>query len=149
MDGDTVRYQLIPEQPATLGEPDGRISPRLRQIAKIFKKAGFNVALNRRMDDWLKTHAMLVTVIAGAIYLADGSTITLAKSRESVRTLVRGLRQGFGLLRQQASQSSLKTLLCLSAFFQSYRNFICDIFWHARFQNRFWHATPMAYRARW
>ena len=98
LDGATVRYRLIPEQPTTLGEPDGRLSPRLRQIAKIFEEAGFTVALNRRMDDWLKTHAMLVTAIAGAIYLADGSTTALAESRESVQTLVRGVRQGIGLL---------------------------------------------------
>ena len=98
LDGATVRYRLIPEQPTTLGEPDGRLSPRLHQIAKIFEEAGFTVALSCRMDDWLKTHAMLVTAIAGAIYLADGSTIEIAKSRRSVRTLVRGVRQGFGLL---------------------------------------------------
>ena len=98
LDGATVRYRLIPEQPTTLGELDGRLSPRLHQIAKIFEEAGFTVALNRRMDDWLKTHAMLVTAIAGAIYLADGSTTALAKSRGSVRALVRGVRQGFSLL---------------------------------------------------
>ena len=98
LDGATVRYRLVPEQPTTLGEPNGRLSPRLLQIAKIFEEAGFTVALNRRMDDWLKTHAMLVIAIAGAIYLADGSTTALARSREGVRMLVRGLRQGFGLL---------------------------------------------------
>jgi len=97
-DGVTVRYRLIPEQPTTLGEPDGRLSPRLRQIAKIFEDSGFTVALSRRMDDWLKTHAMLVTAIAGAIYLANGSTSALAGSRESVRRLVQGIRQGFQLL---------------------------------------------------
>ena len=118
LDGATVRYRLIPEQPTTLGEPDGRLSPRLRQIAEIFEKAGFTVALNRRMDDWLKTHAMLVTAIAGAIYLANGSTSALAKSRESVRTLVRGVRQGFGLLAEAGvviEPKKLALLVCLPA----------------------------------
>ena len=98
LDGATVRYRLIPEQPTTLGEPDGSLSPRLLQVAKTLKEAGFPVALSRRMDDWLKTHAMLVTAIAGAIYLGNGSTMAVAKSRDSIRTLVRGIRQGFGLL---------------------------------------------------
>lgn len=98
LDGATVRYRLIPEQPTTLGEPDGRFSTRLRQVANVFEESGFSVALNRRMDDWLKTHAMLVTAISGAIYLANGSTIALASSRESIRTLVSGVRQGFHLL---------------------------------------------------
>ena len=118
LDGATVRYRLIPEQPTTLGEPDGRLSPRLRQIAEIFKRAGFTVAVNRRMDDWLKTHAMLVTAIAGAIYLANGSTSALAKSRESVRTLVRGVRQGFGLLAEAGvviEPKKLALLVCLPA----------------------------------
>ncbi len=98
LDGATVRYRLIPEQPTTIGEPDGSQSPRLRQIAKALESAGFTVALSRHMDDWLKTHAMLVTAIAGAIYLGHGSTAAVAKSRDSIRTLVRGIRQGFGLL---------------------------------------------------
>ena len=118
LDGATVRYRLIPEQPTTLGEPDGRLSPRLRQIAEIFERAGFTVAVNRRMDDWLKTHAMLVTAIAGAIYLANGSTSALAKSRESVRTLVRGVRQGFGLLAEAGvviEPKKLALLVCLPA----------------------------------
>jgi len=97
LDGATVRYRLIPEQPTTLGEPDGSLSPRLRQIAKALEQAGFPVALSRHMDDWLKTHAMLVTAIAGAIYLGHGSTAAVAKSRDSIRVLVRGIRQGFGL----------------------------------------------------
>ena len=98
LDGNTVRYRLIPQQPTTIGAPDGSLSPRLRQIAKALEQAGFPVALSRHMDDWLKTHAMLVTAIAGAIYLGHGSTAAVAKSRDSIRTLVRGIRQGFGLL---------------------------------------------------
>ena len=98
LDGAIVRYRLIPEQPTTVGEPDGSLSPRLRDIAKVLLAAGFNVALSRRMDDWLKTHAMLVTAIAGAIYLGHGSTAAVANSRDSIRVLVRGIRQGFGLL---------------------------------------------------
>ena len=77
---------------------DGSLSPRLRDIAKTLQAAGFTVARSRHMDAWLKTHAMLVTAIAGAIYLGHGSTAAVAKSRDSIRTLVRGIRQGFGLL---------------------------------------------------
>lgn len=101
-DGETVRYRLIAEQPTTLGECAGRFSPRLRNIARIFETAGFRVVLNRRMDDWLKTHAVFVTAIAGAIYLADGNPAALAASRDRVRTLVRGVRQGFHALRRAA-----------------------------------------------
>ena len=50
------------------------------------------------MEDWLKTHAVFVTAIAGAIYLAEGSSAALAGRPEAVRTLVRGVRQGFSAL---------------------------------------------------
>ena len=99
LDDATVRYRLIPEQPTTLGEPDGSLSPRLQQVEKILQQAGFPVALSRRMDDWLKTHAMLVTAIAGAIYLGHGSTTEVARSPDGIRVLVHGIRQGFGLLK--------------------------------------------------
>lgn len=114
-DGPTVRYRLIPEQPTTLGEPDGSLSPRLRQVARIFEEAGFKVALNRRMDDWLKTHAVFVTAIAGAIYLADGSATVLAASREGVGTLVRGIRQGFHALSEAGVTIEPKKLAWLFA----------------------------------
>jgi 2-dehydropantoate 2-reductase len=94
----TVRYRVIAEQPTTLGEPDGSFSQRLCNVAKLFREAGFEVALSRRMDDWLTTHAVFVTAIAGAIYLAGGSAAELARQRDGVRALVRGVRQGFSAL---------------------------------------------------
>ncbi len=54
-----VRYVRIRQQPTTLGEVDGRITPRLRQLAIMLKRAGFPVALSHNMDSWLKTHACL------------------------------------------------------------------------------------------
>jgi 2-dehydropantoate 2-reductase len=97
-ESNTVRYRIIPEQPTTLGEPDGSLSQRLRSVAKLFAEGGFKVALSRRMDDWLKTHAVFITAIAGAIYRAEGSATVLARRRECIRALVRGIRQGFSAL---------------------------------------------------
>ena len=97
-DRNTVRYRVIAEQPTTLGEPDGSFSQRLRNVAKLFAGGDFKVALSRRMDDWLKTHAVFVTAFAGAIYRAEGSAAALAGRREAVRALVRAVRQGFGAL---------------------------------------------------
>jgi 2-dehydropantoate 2-reductase len=90
-----VRYRLIPQQPTTLGEPDGRITPRLRQVAKVLLEAGFPVAFSRNMDVWLKTHALFVTAIAGAIYDAGGTCAALTTRPDGVHRLVRAVRQGF------------------------------------------------------
>jgi 2-dehydropantoate 2-reductase len=112
-DGESVRYRLIAEQPTTLGEPGGSLSPRLRHIAGIFETGGFRVVLNRRMDDWLKTHAVFVTAIAGAIYLADGNPAALAANRDSIRTLVHGVRQGFHALKKATVSIEPKKLALL------------------------------------
>jgi 2-dehydropantoate 2-reductase len=40
-DGHVIYYLIIKQQPTTLGEVDGRITPRLEEIAKTFRTAGF------------------------------------------------------------------------------------------------------------
>jgi 2-dehydropantoate 2-reductase len=95
---DAVRFRLIAEQPTTLGEPNGTISPRLRKVATSLRQAGFPVALSRRMDDWLKTHALFVTCIAGAIYRAGGRAADVAGTPGAVELLVEAVREGFTAL---------------------------------------------------
>ena len=97
-EGDIIRFRLIAEQPTTLGEPDGTISPRLRDVATRLRRAGFQVAISRRMEDWLKTHAVFVTCIAGAIYQVGGRAADVARTRGQVNLLVRGVREGFDAL---------------------------------------------------
>jgi 2-dehydropantoate 2-reductase len=124
-DGETIRYRLIAEQPTTMGEPGGSLSPRLRNVAGIFENAGFSVVLNRRMDDWLKTHAVFVTAIAGAIYLADGNAPALAANRDGIRTLVRGIRQGFRALKEASVSIEPKKLALLFGL----PSFFPEIYW--------------------
>ena len=99
LDDARARYRLIPQQKTTLGEPDRRITPRMRRVAAVLRAAGFPVAISRRMDAWLKTHAAFVTVIAGAIYAAGGSCAALAQDPSGVPQLVRAVCQAFRALR--------------------------------------------------
>jgi 2-dehydropantoate 2-reductase len=100
-EGGRVRYRLIPQQRTTLGEPSGRVTPRLRAVTAAVRAAGFPVAVSRRMDAWLKTHAVFVTAVAGAIYDAGGSCAELVAQPGGVARLVRAVRQGFKTLRAQ------------------------------------------------
>ncbi|MEN9938024.1 MAG: hypothetical protein RLZZ387_4603 [Chloroflexota bacterium] len=99
--GSAVRVYVAPRgtQPTTLGELDGAITPRLRQIAAHLERAGFPVALSRHMDAWLKTHVALVSPIANALYLAAGDTYRLARTRDGLALLVRAIREGLEVLR--------------------------------------------------
>jgi 2-dehydropantoate 2-reductase len=96
--GAVVRYVLIPQQPTTVGEPSGRCTARLRMLEGVLRHAGFPTRCERHMDAWLNAHAVFVTAVAGAIYLAGGDTRALAADRDAVARLVRGVREGFSAL---------------------------------------------------
>lgn len=99
-DGYCIHYQLVPSllQPTTLGELDGRKSPRVREIARIFHAAGFPVTISTHMTAWLQTHAMLVSPIANAIYRAGGNCHELAHSPGVLVQMVRAIREQFQVL---------------------------------------------------
>lgn len=84
-------------QPTTLGELSGQLTHRLLAIGGALRSAGFPVAYSRKMDAWLKTHAVLVSPIASAFYFA-GDNYKLAKSREGLRLLVESVREGLRAL---------------------------------------------------
>ncbi len=102
LEDNIVHYTVVPRwlQPTTLGELDGETTPRLKRIAKTFRRAGFPVAISRNMDAWQKTHTALVLPMANAIYMAGGDNYRLANMPEVLQLLVRAVREGFQVLRQ-------------------------------------------------
>ena len=80
-EGTRVRYVRIRQQPTTLGEVDGRITPRLRRLSAMLERAGFPTSLSHSMDGWLKTHAVFVSSISAALALEEGDSVRLAQNR--------------------------------------------------------------------
>ncbi len=99
-EGHAVRYRQVSgaTQPTTIGELDGSQSERIRHIADALRQAGFNVAVSRHMDAWLKTHVALVSPIANAIYMAVARGIELKADLEVMRLLVRAVKEGLRVL---------------------------------------------------
>jgi 2-dehydropantoate 2-reductase len=97
-EGTRVRYVRIRQQPTTLGEVDGRITPRLRQLAAVLAQAGFPTAFSRSMDGWLKTHAVFVSCISAALALEGGDSVRLGQNRVMVAQMVSAIREGFTAL---------------------------------------------------
>jgi len=95
----TVRYLLIKQQSTTIGELSGEHTPRLEEIAGPLRQSGFPTAVSAHMDSWLTTHALFVTAIATAIYVAGGTTHRLAARPATLRLMVRATKQGFRALR--------------------------------------------------
>ena len=97
-EGTRVRYVRIRQQPTTLGEVDGRITPRMRRLTAILEQAGFPTALSRSMDGWLKTHAVFVSCVSAALSLEGGDSMRLGQNRETVALMVSAIREGFAAL---------------------------------------------------
>jgi 2-dehydropantoate 2-reductase len=98
-EGAVVKYLLIRQQPTTLGEIEGPPTPRVQEIAEVLRDAGFTVAISQSMDAWLKTHAVFVTALCGALYCAGGDNYQLARSTKTLALFADGVREGLRLLR--------------------------------------------------
>jgi 2-dehydropantoate 2-reductase len=98
-DGSVVRFVLIGPQATTIGEPDGRRTARITQIADVLDAAGFPTTISARMDDWLTAHAAFVTPIAYALYRDGLDPALLAADRRTLGLMVRATREAFTTLR--------------------------------------------------
>jgi 2-dehydropantoate 2-reductase len=102
-EGNVVRYIISRQIPMTLGEADGRVTPRTRQLAGIFKQAGFPVAISPDIQTWLKTHAIVASSLAASVALAGGKSAQLARTRGNVMMIVQAIREGLLALRAQGT----------------------------------------------
>lgn len=82
----------------TIGELDGRSTPRLTEIASVFESAGFQAVLSPNIDAWLKSHAAVISPIALALYMVGGDNYRLARTRDAVVLGLRALRESFRVL---------------------------------------------------
>jgi 2-dehydropantoate 2-reductase len=93
-----VKYVLIPQQFTTIGELHGRLTERVKRLREVFQKAGFKTQTCADMESWLKTHAIFITCVSGALYLADCDPRRLAKMNDALSLMVAGVRDGFRAL---------------------------------------------------
>lgn len=84
-----------------IGEVDGRITERTRQVARVLETApGYQVEIRTDMDAWLKYHvALLMPSLAPALYAAGTDNYRMARTRDVVVLTVRAIREGFRVLR--------------------------------------------------
>lgn len=100
-EGHVICYTLIPQQPTTLGELDGKLTDRLKNMRRIMEQAGFLVVISHNIDAWLKTRVVFIIAIAGALYLAQGDNYRLARMPEVLALMVGAVREGFRALQAQ------------------------------------------------
>ena len=118
--GDVVHYMAHRPVPTMLGEVDGRVTPRLRQLAAVFKQAGFTVKLSPDIQTWLKTHAIMDMGIIIVAVMMTGGSAQLARSRRNVVMLVQAIREGLLALRALGTPLTPFSLTMLFLWFPSF-----------------------------
>ncbi len=91
--GGAQRIRLV------IGELNGQVTPRLREVVDAFADGGIDVAISPVIDAWLKAHAALVLPLAGAVYAAGGDIYRAGHTRDAITLAVRAAREGFQALR--------------------------------------------------
>lgn len=88
------------EREAPIGEIDGRVTDRIRQIAAALGcMPGFEIDVRPDMDAWLKYHvALLMPSLAAALYGCGTDMIRLAGTRDALVLALRAVREGFRVL---------------------------------------------------
>jgi 2-dehydropantoate 2-reductase len=96
MDGDVVRHRapslLTRRYPMSIGEPDGRTTPRLERVVRELRTAGLNAVAEASMDARLSTHAAFAVPL-GQAAIAAGGPAALADDPDAVRALLREARR--------------------------------------------------------
>jgi 2-dehydropantoate 2-reductase len=86
-------------QPTTFGQLDGDSSQTLKDLVRMFKRAGFPVAISSNMDAWQKTHVALVSPIANSLYMVGDKASILASTAGALHLMVRAIRECLHVLR--------------------------------------------------
>ena len=105
--------------PITIGEIDGKIIDRTRNIQKMFEVSGIPVNIVDDIDSWLKYHVAFVNPIAGAL-LRAGDNYKLAKDKETIRTYIRSVNEGARVLKALGYQKSYNVKLKLFNWFPEF-----------------------------
>ena len=82
----------------TIGEIDGEIKERTKQIQNLFEASDVPVNIVDDMDGWLKYHVAFVNPIAGAL-LKCGDNFKLAKDQDTIRTYIHAVKEGGRVLK--------------------------------------------------
>lgn len=92
-----VVYEIVSKfiQPTTIGEVDGKITDRLKELKNILKESGFSVSISRNMERWQITHVAMVAPLGDVIYYDGGNNYTVANNKKAIRQMNLALRENF------------------------------------------------------
>lgn len=99
-DGSVIRAIVARSIAAPFGEVDGQITPRLRQLMAILRRAGFKAEPSTEIVDFQTTHAVGVALIGSLTLKHRCDARSLAQSGDDVRLFIDGRREAHDVLRK-------------------------------------------------
>lgn len=87
-------------QTTTFGDLHNNKSDRLSILIRLFNDSGIPSVKSKDMDAWQKTHVAMVTSIANTLYKYNCNNYELSKHYSDVKIMVRGIKEGFRVLRK-------------------------------------------------
>ena len=104
LDGNIVVYRIGRGlirlfQTTTVGELVHTAGERVRLLAGLFRESGIPTITCNNMDDWQKTHVVVVCAIAQAFYKHGGDPFRLSKHPADVRLMIAAIQEGLAVLR--------------------------------------------------
>jgi 2-dehydropantoate 2-reductase len=98
-EGAVVRAIVSRSIAAPFGEIDGSITPRLMELARIFRRAGFKAQVSSNIVDYQMTHAVGVALIAKLTLKHGCDTSALARASDELRLFVAARREAHQVMR--------------------------------------------------
>lgn len=97
-----VYYEIVSKmiQPTTIGELNGSITNRIKELREIFVSSGFKVSFSKNMDSWQKNHIALVGPLGGVIYFDGGNNYSVSKNEKAIRQMNLALKENFAFLKK-------------------------------------------------
>ncbi len=120
-DGSLIRAIVIKAAASPMGEIDGQITPRLQQLAGIFRQAGFKVELVHNIVDYQMTHGVGVALIATLAMKHAGVVRELGRATDDLKLYVAARWEGLQVIQSLGHEvlpRSELTLAKLPVFLQ-------------------------------
>ena len=92
--------------PITLGEINGTIKKRTKQIQELFESSDVPVSIVENIDGWLKYHAAYVVPLAGAL-LKCGDNYKLADDKNTIRKYIRSVKEAVRVISELGYKNQL------------------------------------------
>ncbi len=97
--GSLIHAMVIKSVASPIGEIDGSITPRLRQLAGLLRQAGFKVELTHNIVDFQMTHGVSIAILASLVMKHAGRVARLAHASGDLKLFVVARREGYRVMR--------------------------------------------------